>query len=149
MTTETPLHQRLIVGVGGAVAIAALFLPWASVAGADQTGWQFNTVAAVYFAIAGVFGIATAITGGRYGLCRPDVSLIGATDLLNTVGMLLFAWLILDFPDSATRQPGVYVALIATAVTAFAVADYRPLHGAPWFPPTDTGRPASQASVAV
>ncbi|MFI5508343.1 hypothetical protein ACIA48_12800 [Mycobacterium sp. NPDC051804] len=148
MTTETPLHQRMIAGVGGAGALASLFLPWASVAGASQTGWQFNTVAAVYFAIGGVFGIATAITGGRYGLCRPDVSVIGATDLLNLVGMLLFAWLIVDFPDGATRQPGVYVALIATAVTAFAVADYRPLRGAPWFPAIDSGRPARQASVS-
>lgn len=142
MAAETPLHQRLIVGIGGTLVIASQFLPWAAVGSHNQSGWQFNTVAAVYFAIGGLFGIATAITGGRYGLCRPDVSVIGATDLLNLVGMLLFAWLIVDFPDGATRQPGVYIALIATAVTAFAVADYRPLRGAPWFPSIDR-----QASV--
>jgi hypothetical protein len=90
----------------------------------------------VYFVVCGVFGIATAITGGLYGVCRPDVSLIGATDLLNTTAMLLLAWLILDFPDQATRQPGVFCALASAGVTAFSVADYRPLRGAPWFPPT-------------
>ena len=96
MDAKTPVHQRLIVGVGGALSIASLFLPWAQVEGVNQTGWQFNTVAAVYFLIGGMFGIATAITGGQYGIGRPDVSLIGATDLLNTTAMLLFAWLIAD-----------------------------------------------------
>jgi quinol-cytochrome oxidoreductase complex cytochrome b subunit len=141
MDAKTPVHQRLIVGVGGALLIASLFLPWADVEGVNQNGWDFNTVAAVYFLIGGVFGIATAITGGQYGIGRPDVSLIGATDLLNTTSMLLFAWLIFDFPEHATRQPGVFVALIAAAITAFSVADYRPLRGAPWFAPIKTSEP--------
>jgi hypothetical protein len=116
--------------------ILAPFLPWAGVAGVNRTGWELNTVAAVLFSIAGVFGIATAITGGQYGAGRPDLSLIAATDLLNTTSMLLLAWLIpFDFPEHATRQPGVFVALISATATAFAVADYRPLRGAPWFPP--------------
>jgi hypothetical protein len=96
----------------------------------------------VYFLIGGVFGIATAITGGQYGIGRPDVSLIGATDLLNTTAMLLFAWLIADFPDHATRQPGVFLALISAAITAFSVADYRPLRGARWFAPIKASEPA-------
>ena len=146
MAVKTPVHQRLIAGVGGAVLIASLFLSWADVQGVNQTGWEFNTVAAVLFLIAGVFGIATAITGGQYGAGRPDVSTIGATDLLNTTSMLLLAWLIFDFPDHATRQPGVFCALISAAMTAFSVADYRPLRGAPWFPPIKTGEP-TRASI--
>lgn len=142
MAAQTPVHQRLIVGVGGAMSIASLFLPWAQVEGVNQTGWQFNTVAAVYFLIGGVFGIATAITGGQYGIGRPDVSLIGATDLLNTTAMVLLAWLIADFPDHATRHPGVFCALISVAITAFSVADYRPLRGAPWFAPIKADEPA-------
>lgn len=143
MAVQTPTHQRLMVGVGGALLIASLFLPWAHVEGVNQTGWEFNTVAAVYFLIGGLFGIATAITGGQYGVCRPDVSLIGATDLLNTTAMLLFAWLIFDFPEPASRQPGVFCALSSAALTAFAVADYRPLRGAPWFPRITTNDPTS------
>ena len=147
MAAKTPVHQRLIAGVGGALLIASLFLPWADVEGVHRTGWEFNTVAAVYFLIGGVFGIATAITGGQYGVGRPDVSLIGATDLLNTISMLLFAWLIFDFPEHATRQPGVFVALISAAAAAFSVADYRPLLGAPWFPPIKTSEP-TRANIA-
>jgi hypothetical protein len=146
MAAQTPAYQRMMTGLGGALVIATLFLPWADVAGVKQTGWEFNTVAAAYFLIAGMFGIATAITGGQFGACRPDVSLIGGTDLLNTVSMLLFAWLIFDFPENATRQPGVYYALIAVALTAFPIADYRPLRGAQWFPPLKTSEP-TRASI--
>jgi hypothetical protein len=141
MAAKTPIHQRLIAGVGGALSIASLFLPWADIDGVRQSGWEFNAVAAVYFLICGMFGIVTAITGGQYGVCRPDVSLVGATDALNTISMLLFACLIFDFREHATRQPGVFCALISAAATAFAVADYRPLQGAPWFPSMNVSEP--------
>jgi hypothetical protein len=142
MAAKTAVYRRLVAGVGGAALMSAVFLPWAGVQGGYRTGWEFNTVAAVLFLVAGAFGIATAITGGQYGVGRPDLSLIAATDLLNTTSMLLLAWLIpFDFPEHATRQPGVFAALLAATATAFAVADYRPLRGAPWFPFIDTGEP--------
>jgi len=147
MTAKTPAHQRLIAGSGGALLIVSLFLPWADAAGVRQSGWQFNTVLAVYLLIAGVFGLATAITGGRYGIGRADVSLIGATDLLNTTAIVLLAWLTFDFPEHADRQVGVYCALALVTITGLAVADYRPLRGAPWFAPVDTGKPAG-ANIA-
>jgi hypothetical protein len=143
MAAKTPVYQRLLAGIGGTLLILSIFLlPWASVNGVDQNGWEFNSVAALYFLICGVFAIATAITGGLYGVCRPDVSLIGGTDLLNTVSMLLFIYLISDFPENATRQYGVYCGLLFTAVAAFPIADYGPLRGASWFPRTHTGEPA-------
>ncbi len=142
MAATTPIYRRLIAGAGGACLISTLFLPWAGVEGTHRTGWEFNTVAAVLFLVAGVFGIVTAITGGQFGAGRPDLSFIAATDLLNTTSMLLLAWLIpFDFPEHATRQPGVFGALLSAAATAFAVADYRPLRGAPWFPPIQAGEP--------
>jgi hypothetical protein len=147
MAAKTPVYRRLIAGVGGASLMLALFLPWAGVQGVNRTGWEFNTVAAVLFLVAGVFGIATAITGGQYGVGRPDLSLIAATDLLNTTSMLLLAWLIpFDFPEHATRQSGVVLALISAAAIAFAVADYRPLRGAPMFPSIETSEP-TRASI--
>ncbi|WP_163707653.1 hypothetical protein [Mycobacterium timonense] len=143
MAVTTPIYRRLVAGAGGACLIVTLFLPWAGVDGVNRTGWEFNTVAAVLFLVAGVLGIVTAITGGQFGAGRPDLSLIAATDLLNTTSMLLLAWLIpFDFPEHATRQPGVFGALISAAATAFAVADYRPLRGAPWFPRIEAGEPS-------
>jgi drug/metabolite transporter (DMT)-like permease len=147
MMAKTPTPIRLIAGVGGTLLIASLFLPWADAAGVRHSGWQFNTVLAVYLAIVGVFGIATAITGGQYGIGRADVSLIGATDLLNTTAIVLLAWLVLDFPEHATRQAGVYGALVLVTITGLAVADYRPLRGAPWFAPIGSGEPARATSA--
>ena len=143
MVAKTPVWQRVASGVGGALVIASLFLPWAAVDGAHLNGWDFNTVAALYFPICGAFGILTAVTGGQYGFMRPDVSIIGGTDLLNVISMLLFVWLLFNFPENATREYGVYAALIFTAIAAFPIADYRPLRGAPWFPPVKTGEAAS------
>ena len=80
MAVKTPTQIRLVAGVGGALLLTSLFLPWADSAGVRHTGWQFNTVLAVYLAIVGIFGISTAITGGQNGIGRADVSLIGATD---------------------------------------------------------------------
>ena len=139
MAVKTPTPLRLIAGVGGALLIASLFVPWADAAGVRHSGWHVNTVLAVYLVIVGVFGIATAITGGQYGIGRADVSLIGATDLLNTTAIVLLAWLVLDFPEQATRQAGVFGALALVTLTGLAVADYRPLRGAPWFAPVRTG----------
>ncbi len=147
MAVRTPVYRRLIPGVGGVSLIVTLFLPWARVDGINRTGWEFNAVAAVLFLIAGLFGIVTAITGGQYGAGRPDLSVIAATDLLNTTAMLLLAWLIpFAFPVHATRQTGVFGALISAAAIAFAVADYRPLRGAPWFPPMKPANHPSRVS---
>jgi|GEM_PF-1188887 len=147
MAATTPIYRRLIAGAGGACLISTLFLPWAGVEGGNRTGWEFNTVAAVLFLVAGLLGIATAITGGQFGAGRPDLSLIAATDLLSTTSMLLLAWLIpFDFPEHSTRQPGAFGALISAAAIAFAVADYRPLRGTSWFPRIETGEP-TRASI--
>jgi hypothetical protein len=147
MSAATPTHLRLVAGAGGALLIASLFLPWADAAGVRQSAWQLNTVLAVYLVIVGAFGIATAITGGQYDIGRADVSLIGATDLLNTTAIVLLAWLIFEFPEHATRQAGLWGALVLVTITGLAVADYRPLRGAPWFAPIGTGGRA-RANIA-
>ena len=128
----------LIAGAGGALLIVSLFLPWADGGGASRTGWELWTMADVFFLIAGLAAIGAAITGGRFGVFRPDVSLIGATDLLGVVSTVLMAWLILfDFPAGANREIGVFLGLIAAMTIAGGAGDYRVLRGAPWFPRTE------------
>lgn len=140
MAIHTSMLRRLVAGVGGASLIVAPFLPWASVEGSNRSGWQLCSIPAALCVTVAAFAMITAVTGGRFGLCRPDVSLIGATDLLGVIGMVTLGWLVLvDFPQNASRQPGAILALVAVAVTAFAVADYRPLRGAPLFPRATAG----------
>jgi membrane-bound metal-dependent hydrolase YbcI (DUF457 family) len=93
---------------------------------------------AVFLLIVGLVAIGAAITGGRFGLFRPDMSLNGASDLLAVVATILIAWLILfDFPRAAGREIGVFLALISAMAIAGGAGDYATLRGAPLFPPTD------------
>lgn len=115
--------------------VGALFLPWAEEGGVSRSGWELWTMADVFFLIAGVCAIAAAITGGRIGLFRPDLTLIGATDLLALVAIVLIGWLLIfDFPVDADREIGAFLALIASITIAGGAGDYRPLRGASWFP---------------
>ena len=137
MNTTESGKLRAIVGAGGVLMIVSLFLPWADADGVSRSGFELWTVADVLFLIAGIFAIGTAITGGGFGLFRPDMSLAGATDLLSVLSTLLLAWLIVfDFPSGAGREVGVFLALLAAMTIAGGAGDYRVLRGGPVFPRT-------------
>jgi hypothetical protein len=102
-------------------------MPWSeSAAGASQSGWEVLTVSDVLFLITGLFGLAAAITGGRFGFFRRDLSLNGTTDILGLIAGILLAWLIVfDWPSGASRQAGVYLALVAAAAITTGAGDFR------------------------
>jgi quinol-cytochrome oxidoreductase complex cytochrome b subunit len=126
---------ELIAGAGGVLLIVSLFLPWADRGAVSRSGWELWTMADVFFLLAGLCAIAAAITGGRFGLFRPDLTLIAAADLLGLVAIVLMGWLLIfDFPAGAERDIGAFMALIAAITIAGGAGDYRPLRGAPWFP---------------
>ena len=130
-----PRGGHLIAGAGGVLLLVSLFLPWAESGDVSRSGWELWTMADVFFLVAGLVAIAAAITGGRVGLFRPDVTLIGAADMLGVVGSVMLAWLLIfDFPAGADRAIGAFLALIGTLTMAAGAGDYRPLRGAPWFP---------------
>jgi hypothetical protein len=127
MSTVNPGFGRLLAGGGGALLIASLFLPWADFPdGVGRNGWAVLTMSDVFFLIVGLLGIAAAVTGGRFGFFRPDVSLNGATDILGLTAAILLGWLILfDFPSGAGREAGVYLALVAAIAIASGAGDFR------------------------
>jgi hypothetical protein len=127
VSTINPGVGRVLAGVGGALLIASLFMPWADgPGGTTRDGWELLTMSDVFFLIVGLCGIAAALTGGRFGLFRPDLSLNGTTDILGVVATILLVWLIaVDFPASANRELGVYVALIASVAIASGAGDFR------------------------
>jgi hypothetical protein len=142
MSTVNPGFGRLLAGGGGALLIASLFLPWADFPdGVGRNGWAVLTMSDVFFLIVGLLGIAAAVTGGRFGFFRPDVSLNGATDILGLTAAILLGWLILfDFPSGAGREAGVYLALIAGIAIACGAGDFRVTSFFPKMPNGD--RPA-------
>jgi len=125
---------RPVIGGGGAVLIGSLFMPWTT----GRSGWELLTIADVFLLIVAIVALTAAITGGRIGVFRPDVSLNAATDLFAVVATVLLAWLaIFDFPGDASRGGGIFVALAATIAIAAAAGDYRVFRGAPGFPRLD------------
>lgn len=106
--------------------LVSLFLPWADFGGASQNGWELSVATDVLYAVVAVLGLVTAITGGRYGFFRPDVSTDGATDILAVAASLVLGWLVLfDFPADAGREPGIYFALIGAVMIASGAGDFR------------------------
>jgi hypothetical protein len=140
---------RIVCGIGGALLIVSLFLPWAGAAAGDLSGWELWTMADVFLLIVGLVAIAMALTGGRFGVFRPDVSLRGAADLLGVVATILLAWVIIfDFPEGASREVGIYLALVGALAVAGGAGDYATLRGAPLFPRTtpEAGQGTSRES---
>jgi hypothetical protein len=139
MSTINPAFGRLLAGCGGVLLIAALFMPWSDDTGVTQTGWEVVGVTDIFLLITGVSGLAAAITGGKFGFFRRDLSLNGMTDILGVISGILIGWLILfDFPSGASREIGVYLALAAAAAIMTGAGDFRITS---WFPRIpDAGR---------
>jgi hypothetical protein len=126
MTTINPGLGRLLAGCGGALLIGSLFMPWSDAAGTTHDGWQTLSTWDVFLVITGVSGIAAAITGGRFGFFRPDLSMNGMTDIFGVIAATLIAWLILiDFPSGANQEVGVYLALVGATLVATGAGDFR------------------------
>ena len=137
----TKLLRRLVCGASGALMIVALLLPWGPVQDADGIAWGLWKLTFPLCSTLAICALTTAITGGRIGLNRPDVSIIGATDGLGVMTSVTLAWLLLNvFPAHTNRPPALVLALISATAAAFAAADYRPLRGAPLFPRVDDER---------
>lgn len=126
MSTINPGLGRLLAGGGGALLIGSLFLPWAEYTdGVRRSGWEFSTTLDLLSLIVGLLAVAAAITGGRVGFFRPDVSLNGIADMLGVVAAILLAWLLLfDFPPAAGTESGVYLALIGAVAVACGAGDF-------------------------
>ena len=131
----TDRRRQLIVAAAGAVLLISLFLPWAKLDGESANGWEMASTTDVYVLIAALVAILAGLTGGRIGLFRPDVSLMGAADILNVIATILLVWLLaFDWPDGIDRGLGGFLGLAAAIVASCAAADWRPLKGAPVFP---------------
>lgn len=137
MSTINPTVGRLLAGAGSLLLIVSLFMPWSEAAGVTRSGWEAESVSDVFFLIVGLTGLAAAITGGRFGFFRRDLSLNAMADILGVVAATLLGWLILfDFPPDASREVGVYLALAGAAAIATGAGDFRVTSAFPRVPET-------------
>jgi hypothetical protein len=125
MTTINPAVGRLLAGIGGALLVASLFLTWTEGAGASSDGWQAASIWDVFLAVTGVCGVVAAITGGRFGFFRPDLSFNAMTDIFGVMASILLVWFIFDTPSGAGAEAGVYLALLGATLVATGAGDFR------------------------
>lgn len=122
MSTINATLGRALAGLGGALLVASLFLPWSG----SQSGFETLAVWDVFVLITGVCGLVAAITGGRFGFFRPDLSFNGMTDIFGVVVCVLIGWLLaFDFPAGASREAGAWLALAGAALVATGAGDFR------------------------
>lgn len=125
MSTINPGLGRLLAGAGGALLIASLFMPWSDDGGVSLSGWETLLTWDVFLLITGICGIVAAITGGRFGFFRPDISFNAMTDVFGVVAATLIVWLMFDFPPGAEQEVGVYLALAGALTIATGAGDFK------------------------
>ena len=135
MGDRTRVGPRLGILGGGVGLLASLFLPWSSSAGGNRSGFDVLIAADVMLAFGAVVAIAAAVTGGRIGLFRRDLSLNGGADLLGIVATLVVGWwLLFDVPAGGGAEAGAFIALGSAILIASAAGDYGSFRGEPAFP---------------
>ena len=126
MSTINPGLGRLLAGLGGALMIASLFMSWSDGGGAGLDGWQLLNTWDVFLAGTGACGVLAALTGGRFGFFRPDLSFNAMTDIFGVMAGVLLGWFILvDFPSGASEGIGVYLALAGAIAVMTGAGDFR------------------------
>lgn len=127
MTTINPGLGRLLAGAGGLLLLVSLFMSWGEYSGGESLdGWELSGSADVLFVISAALGLGAALTGGRRGFFRPDVSLNGAADMIAVAAASVLGWLILfDFPADADAAAGVYLALAGAILIATGAGDFK------------------------
>jgi len=126
---------QLIAGIGAAVLLVAMFLPWIGVSGTSlpagitvpngvSTGgssenvWKGSTLD-VYLLITVVVAALPALLALTDS--AEEFSFVAAaTFLLGVVAaILIVAFLTVDFPDGADRKVGAFIGLVAAIAIAF------------------------------
>lgn len=116
---------RSICGVGGALMLVSLFLPWAGQGTEEFSGWELLRTGDIVLAIAAVVAVLAALTGGRFSVFRPDISLAGLADMLGVLATVILIWLLaIDFPDGYGAEVGAYLSLAGAVATATAAGDF-------------------------
>ena len=141
MSTINPGIGRLLAGCGGVLLLAALFVPWSESGAVSQDGWETLNTWDVFLLITGVCGVVAAVTGGRFGFFRPDLSFNAMTDIFGVVATILIVWLMFDFPPGAEQEIGLYLALAGALTIATGAGDFKVKSLFPRVPAPTADRP--------
>jgi hypothetical protein len=100
---------ELLVGICGLALLIALFVPWFD--GADA--WQAFTVIDLLLALVGAAAAALPLIAASNAKPDAPISATALTALGGIVATLLVLFRLLDPPGTASREVGLYLALLA------------------------------------
>ena len=103
-----------LTGIGGAVLLISLFLPWYSLGGVSATGWESFSVVDVIVAIAALAAIALpVVTAAQRTAAVPQAFASTIIWVLIVAALLVVIRLINPPADDVSREAGVWIAAIS------------------------------------
>jgi hypothetical protein len=120
-----------ITGLGGALLLVALFLPWYDEGAVSPTGWQAFTVIDVVLAAVGLAALLVPLATAQQRVPAVPLAMEALVTLAGMVALVLVLIRVVDLPgDASGRSTGLWLGLAATAVVvvgaAVAMRDDRP-----------------------
>jgi hypothetical protein len=120
-----------ITGLGGALLLVALFLPWYDEGAVSPTGWQSFTVIDVVLAAVGLAALLVPVITAQQRAPAVPLAMEALVDLAGLVALVLVLIRVVNLPgDASARAAGLWVGLVATVVivagAAVAIRDERP-----------------------
>jgi hypothetical protein len=116
-----------LTGLGGAVLLVSLFLPWYSSAGENVTAWQSFSVVDLILAVAALAAIALPVVTANQRTAAVPQAWSSAIIWALLAAALLAVIRLLNPPlDGVTREAGVWIAAVTSlALIAFDVKSMR------------------------
>jgi hypothetical protein len=120
-----------ITGLGGALLLVALFLPWYDEGAVNPTGWQSFTVIDIVLAIVGLAALLVPVVTAQQRVPAVPLAMEALVCLAGLVALVLVLIRIVNLPgDAGGRSGGLWLGLAAAAIvaggSALAMRDDRP-----------------------
>jgi hypothetical protein len=106
-----------LTGLGGAVLLVSLFLPWYSLGEVSATGWESFSVVDVILALAALCAIALpVVAAGQRTAAVPQALASSIIWALLLAALLALVRLVNPPADGVTREAGVWIAAVTALV---------------------------------
>ncbi|HEX6023544.1 MAG TPA: hypothetical protein VFZ00_16250 [Solirubrobacter sp.] len=105
---------ELVAGLGGAILLVSLWLPWFSVDGRDHAAWEAMTVIDVLLALTAALALVVPIVAATARGPAAPIGLEVIASVVCAITILLVAYRLIDHPGSL--QYGAWLALVGAAL---------------------------------
>jgi hypothetical protein len=106
-----------MTGLGGAVLLVALFLPWYDEGAADPTGWEAFAVTDVILALIAMAALLVPVVTAQQRTPAVPLAMEALVALAGLLALILVLFRVLNLPgDAGGRELGVWLGLLGAFV---------------------------------